>query len=179
MSTYSLAMARLSLVAIGLLPKGEWQFNTFNAQLTAQSDEQLDQINTKLDELIELYSQKLQGLLPPAPKPSAPPASKLPPLRQTPAYPPPPSVKALEEVECIQVYKPLRNIRKQPIRQKHRAAEAMPKKSCDDEVFVFGNIIAWPPKFGGTNMRLSRDQHLDAWYTTMLNTHGKAQQMSH
>ena len=169
-------MARLSLVAVGLLPEGERRFNTFNAQLTAQSDEQLDQINAKLDELIELYSQKLQGLLPTAPP--APPAPKLPPLRQTPAYPPPPSVEALEEVECIQVYKPLRNIRKQPIRQKHRAAKAMPKTPCDAEVFeVFGNIIAWPPKFGGTNMRLSRDQHLDAWYTTMLNTHAKAQQI--
>ena len=51
----------------------------------------------------------------------------------------------------------------------------MPEIPYDAEVFeVFGNIIAWPPKFGGTNMRLSRDQHLNAWYTTMLNTHVKA-----
>ena len=131
-----------------------------------------------LQEKLSLYTTK--PITPPAPPPSAPPpAPKLPLLpapppapKQTPAYPPPPSVEALEEVEYIQVYKPLRNIRKQPMRQKHRAAKAMPKTPCDAEVFeVFRNIIAWPPKFGGTNMRLSRDEHLDAWYTTILNTH--------
>ena len=110
----------------------------------------------------------------PAPQPSAPPAPKLP---QIPApvparsYPPAPSVEALEEVENIQVKKLLWNIRKRPMRQKHRAAEAMPKKSCDAEFFVFGNCIAWPPKFGGINMRFSRDEEPDAWYTTMLNAH--------
>ena len=108
-----------------------------------------------------------QSELPPLPTPLAPPAPK-----QTPAHPPPLSVEALEEVEHIQVYKPVRNIKKQPIRQKHRAAKAIPKTPCDAEVFeVFGNIIAWPPKFGGTNVRLSRDEQPDAWYTTMLNTH--------
>ena len=172
-STYSLAIARLSLIAVGLLPKGEQQFNTFNTQLTTQSNKQLNQINAKLNELIKLYSQKLQGLLPPALKPSAPPIPK-----QTPTYPPTPSVEALEEVEHIQVYKPIQNIKKQPIRQKHRAAKAIPKTPYNAKVFeVFRNIIAWPPKFDGTNMRLSRDQYLDAWYTTILNTHRKAQQI--
>ena len=121
------------------------------------------------------------ALLPTA-LPAPPPAPKLPPQPiPTPvparSYPPAPSVEALDEVELKQVYKqPLRNIRKQPIRQKHRAAEAMPKcdaENFDAEFFDFENCIAWPPKFGGTNMRLSRDQYLDAWYTTMLNTHAK------
>ena len=32
------------------------------------------------------------------------------------------------------------------------------QKTYDVEVFeVFGNIIVWPPKFSGTNIRLSRD----------------------
>ena len=105
-STYSLAIARLSLIAVGLLPKGEQQFNIFNAQLTTQSNKQLNQINAKLNKLIKLYSQKLQGLLPPALKPLAPPAPKLPPQPiptpiPTQSYPPAPSVKALEEVEYI------------------------------------------------------------------------------
>ena len=85
---------------------------------------------------------------PPAPKLPPPTQLELPPLpappapKQTPAYPPAPSVEALKEVEYIQVKKLLRNIRKQPIRQKHRAAKAMPKTPCDAEVFeVFGNII--------------------------------------
>ena len=104
------------------------------------------------------------------------PPALLPAPKQTPAYPPAPSVEALEEVECIQVYKPLQNIRKRPIRQKYRAAKSLPKTMQktprDAEVFeVFGNIIVQPPKFSGTNIRLSRDEHLNAWYTTMLNTH--------
>ena len=53
------------------------------------------------------------------------------------------------------------------MRQKHRAVEAMLKAprdadKVDADFFDFENCIAWPPKFGGTNMRLSRDQHLDA-----------------
>ena len=112
----------------------------------------------------------------PAPQPSAPPAPKLP---QIPApvparsYPPAPSVEALEEVEYIQVKKPLRNIRKRPMRRKHRAVEAMLKEFGDPDAkfFVLGNCIAWPPKFGGINMRFSRDEEPDAWYTTMLNAH--------
>ena len=147
-------------------------------ELEAMLRQKFDELKAELATTINAAFDKVFNS-PRAPLPTAPPAPQLPPLpappapppKQTPTYPPAPSVEALEEVECIQVYKPLRNIRKQPMRQKHRAAEAMPKKSCDDEFFVFGNIIAWPPKFGGTNMRLSRDQHLDAWYTTMLNTH--------
>ena len=167
----------------------------FSPKQEAELDRRFDETNAALAELmkeirrLKVRIDRLEPCAPPSAPPSAPTPtqSELPPLpappappatKQTPAYPPAPSVEALEEVEYIQVYKPLRNIRKQPIRQKHRAAKALPKamrKTCDAE--VFGNIIAWPPKFGGTNMRLSRDQHLDAWYTTMLNTHAKAQQI--
>ena len=139
-----------------------------------------------LDELFDRKFKQLEDLLlgrsapPPAPAPSAPPpAPKLPPLPPTnpptPADAPTPSSDTLKEVENKQADKSLRNIRKQPNKQKHRAAKAMPKTPRDAE--VFGNIIAWPPKFGGTNMRFSPDEEPDAWYTTMLNTHGKAQQI--
>ena len=140
-----------------------------------------------LDELFDRKFKQLEDLLlgrsapPPTPAPSAPPpAPRLPPLPPTNpptlahANAPPPGADTLKEVEYKQADKSLRNIRKQPNEQKHRAAKAMPNP-CDAE--VFGNIIAWPPKFGGTNMRLSRDEHLDAWYTTMLNTRAKAQQI--
>ena len=157
------------------------RFSSISAEVNAK-------FNARFDKMLELMDQMLQKvslLVPPsaqptAPLPSAQPSAPLPAPpapKQTPAYPPAPSVEALDEVELKQVYKqPLRNIRKQPMRQQHRAAEAMPKTPRDAETFdaeVFGNCIAWPPKFGGTNMRLSRDQHLDAWYTTMLNTHAK------
>ena len=170
------------------------RFDTVNASTVANTNA-IEHLNAALAELMEevrLLSIRLdpQQTLPiaqlsalsPSAQPSAPPAPKLPPQPiPTPvparSYPPAPSVEALDEVELKQVYKPpLRNIRKQPMRQKHRAAKAMPKTPRDAETFdaeVFGNCIAWPPKFGGTNMRLSRDQYLDAWYTTMLNTHAK------
>ena len=83
-----------------------------------------------------------------APLPTPPPAQKLPPQPILPPIPvrsylPAPSVKVLEEVEYIQVKKLLRNIRKQPMRQKHRATEAMPKMPRDAGVFgVSGNSIA-------------------------------------
>ena len=162
------------------------RFDTVNASTVANTNA-IEHLNAALAELMEevrLLSIRLdpqqtspiaQPSAPPAPKPSAPlPAPPAP--KQTPAYPPAPSVEALDEVELKQIYKLLRNIRKQPMRQKHRAAEAMPKcdaENFDAEFFDFENCIAWPPKFGGTNMRLSRDQYLDAWYTTMLNTHAK------
>ena len=62
------------------------------------------------------------------------------------------------------------------MRQKHTDSKTVPKTPRDAE--VFGGCIAWPPKFGGTNMRLSGDEHLDAWYTThnALNPHANAQQ---
>ena len=152
--------------------------------LTAQIDELKAAVKEICNKAFDKAFDKAFAA-PKAPLPTPPPApSELPPLpappqpKQTPAYPPPPSVEALEEVEFIQVYKPLWNIRKQPMRQKHRAAEAMPKTAGDANVFeVFGNCIPWPPKFGGTNIRLSRDEQPDAWYTTMLNTHAKAQQI--
>ena len=154
-------------------PEQESYLDAFKAEINATINSKFDEILRRLAPSALPPTAPLPAPLPaplelpPLPTPPAPPALKLPPLRQTPAYPPPPSVEALEEVECIQVYKPLRNIRKRPIRQKHRAAKSLPKAMQktprDAEVFeVFGNIIAWPPKFGGTNMRLSRDQHLDA-----------------
>ena len=161
------------------------RFNSFDTELNARFDEML--------KLMEQMLQKTALLLPPLAQPSAPlsaipsaplPAQPAPPQPiPTPvparSYPPAPSVEALDEVELKQVYKlPLRNIRKQPMRQMLRAAVAMLKRPRDAENFDVDffdseNCIAWPPKFGGTNMRLSRDQHLDAWYTTMLNTHAK------
>ena len=105
---------------------------------------------------------------PPAPQPCAPPT---PPeltlqLISTPvparSYPPPPSVETIEEVEHIQVYKSLRNIKQ--MRQKLRA-QKMPRS----ETPSFGNCIGWSPKIGGIDMRFSRDEDLDAWYTTVLN----------
>ena len=87
-----------------------------------------------------MLASKALTTAPPVPKPSAPPS------KQTPAYPPAPSVEALEEVEYIQVKKLLRNIRKRPIRRKHRAIEAILKKSGDNdsnvEFFDFESYIA-------------------------------------
>ena len=144
-----------------------------------------------LDELFERHFQQLEELLclPPAQRSSAPPPAplsapppaplELPPLPPadppTPTYPtPPPDNDTLKEVEYKQAHKSLRTIRQQPIALKPRASKTLPK-SCDIE--FFRNYIAWPPKFGGINMRLSRDEHLNAWYTTMLNTRAKAQQI--
>ena len=108
---------------------------------------------------------------PPSALPSAPPAPKpcaqttppeLPPqLIPTRSYPPPPSVETIEEVEQKQVYKPLRNVKQ--MRQKHAS-----KKMPTSETPSFEKCIGWPPKFGGINMRFSRDEEPDAWYTTML-----------
>ena len=115
---------------------------------------------------------------PAQPEPSAPlPAPKLPPLPPTnpPApqpisapvsYPPSPSIETIEEVEYKQVYKPLRNTRKQLIGQKHRASKTVPKTRVSK---FFENCIGCPAKLGATNMRFSRDENPDAWYTTMLN----------
>ena len=126
----------------------------------------------------------------PAPPQTSPPAQKLcvqtttpelPPQPPTPvpapapaparSYPPSPSVETIEEVEQKQVYKiPLRNIRKRPIEQKHRASKTVSKTVSRKCVAKFlENWIAWPPRFGGIYMRFSRDEEPDAWYTTMLN----------
>lgn len=74
-------------------------------------------------------------------------------------------------MEYKQAYKSLGSV-KQPMRQKHEASERMTKAPRHAE--VFGNCIAWLPKFGGTDMRLSRDKHLNAWYIIMLNAHVNA-----
>ena len=80
--------------------------------------------------------------------------------------PPPPSVETIEEVEH-----PLRDIR--PMNKKLGASKT-PRISR----LPFDEIcIGWPTKFGGSNMLFSRDENPDAWYTTMLNTHAKAQQI--
>ena len=158
------------------------------AGFTPQQIQSLENfIDQKLNALFDqLQNRSLLALLelqrssaPPSAPPPAP-LPELPPLPPTdppsPAYPTPPLDKdTLKEVEYKQAYKSLRTIRQQPIALKHRASKALPKNPRDAE--VFGNCIAWPPESGGTNMRLSRDEHLDAWYTTMLNTRAKAQQI--
>ena len=151
------------------------------AGFTKQQLESLENfIDQKLNALFDqLQNHSLLALAPSAPPPAP---SELPPLPPTnPPAPactsaPPPDNDTLKEVEYKQAYKSLRTIRQQPIALKPRASKALPK-SRDAEFFVFGNCIAWPPKSGGINMRLSRDEYLDAWYTTMLNTRAKAQQI--
>ena len=137
----------------------------------------------QLESLDELFNQKFKqledrlfGRSTPSPAPtSAPPSAPAPaPAPCTPAPPdlpqlppthaPPPSTDTLKEVEYKQTYKSLLPICEQSV------LKTVPTPR---DAEVFGNCIAWPPKFGGTDMRLSRDEHLDAWYTTMLNTHHK------
>ena len=106
---------------------------------------------------------------PPSPKlpllpPTNPPAPQ--PISAPVSYPPSPSIETIEEVEYKQVYKPLRNTRKQLIGQKHRASKTVPKTRVSK---FFENCIGCPAKLGATNMRFSRDENPDAWYTTMLN----------
>ncbi len=108
---------------------------------------------------------------PSAPLP-APPAPQLPPQpisAPVPAqsHPPSPSVKTIEKVEHKQVYKPLRNIRKQPIKQKHRASKTVPRIRVSKS---FKKCIGWPTKSSRINMRFSRDKEPDTWYTTILNS---------
>ena len=142
--------------------------------------QQLESLDKLFDQKFKKLEDRLLGRSAPLPAPPPSPQPELPPLPPTnpptPACAPPPSIDTLKEVEYKQADKSLRHSGKQSIIQKPRASKALPE-SRDTELFVFGNIIAWPPKFGGTNMRLSRDEHLDAWYTTMLNTHGKAHQI--
>ena len=72
-----------------------------------------------------------------------------------------PSVETMKEVEH-----PLRNI---ALMKKKLGASNIPASRL-----LFNEIyIGWPTKFGGSNMCFSRDEDLDAWYTTMLNTHAK------
>ena len=100
---------------------------------------------------------------PPAHKPCAPAPSELPPQLICPRIPtrpnpPSPSVETIEEVEQKQVYKPLRNIRKQTIDKKHGASIKMPRSQLPS----FENYIEGPPISGGINMRFSRDEEPDA-----------------
>ena len=134
--------------------------------------QQLESLDKLFDQKFKKLEDRLLGRSAPLPAPPPSPQPELPPLPPTnpptPTYTAPPLDKdSLKEVEYKQAYKSLRIV-KQPI------PKTAPKPH---DAEVFGNIIAWPPKFGGTNMRLSRDEHLDAWYTTMLNTHGKAHQI--
>ena len=160
------------------------------ADFTASIDAQFD----RMISVIKQYQQGIPIVLPPAaPKPSAPPlpaplpaplaatlATKLPPQPLSspiPArsYPPPPSVETIEEVEHKQVYKPLRNIKqmrqKHAIRQKHmmRQKHNALKKVPISKTHFFEKFIRWPPRFSGIYMSFSRNEELDAWYTTMLN----------
>ena len=116
----------------------------------------------QLDRLNELFSSFLPAPLP-APPPSALP-SEPPHLQSTSAppiptrsYPPSPSVETIEEVEYpLQV---------RQMRKKHGVSKkTRTSRSPSAEIY-----IGWPTKFGGSNMRRSRDEDLDAWYTTMLN----------
>ena len=136
------------------------------AGFTKQQLESLDKLfNQKFQELEDrLFGRSAPPPAPPAPAPA--PCTPAPPdLPQLPpTHAPPPSTDTLKEVEYKQTYKSLLPIREQPV------LKTVPTPR---DAEVFGNCITWPPKFGGTNMRLSRDQHLDAWYTTMLNTHTK------
>ena len=75
------------------------------------------------------------------------------------SYPPSPCIKAIQEVEYKQL--PLRNIG--PMRKKLEAPMMHTSR------LPFGR----PTTFGGSNMRFSHDEDLDAWYTTMLDLHAK------
>ena len=69
----------------------------------------------------------------------------------------------IEEVEHKQI--PLRNIG--PMKKKLGAS-----KTTRTSRLPFDEIrIKWPTTFSGSNLCFSRDEDLDAWYTTMLNTH--------
>ena len=106
---------------------------------------------------------------PPAQKPCAPASPELPPQPisspvSARSYPPSLSVEDEEEVEEKQVYKiPLRNVKQ--MRQKFGAKKVSSSRVSE----FFETCVAWPAKFGGIDMRFSRDEELDAWYTTMLN----------
>ena len=130
----------------------------------------------QFESLKALLSNRSLPAPPPAP-PSAPPsalqlctqAPSEPPHQQLiPApvsaqrYPPSPSIETIEEVEHKQI--PLRNIR--PMSKKLGASKVPASRLPFDEI-----RIEWPTKFGGSNLCFSRDEDLDAWYTTMLNTH--------
>ena len=119
-------------------------------------------INQKLNAIFDqLQNRSLLALSPALPSTPPPAPLELPPLPLADPPTPPPDNDTLKEVEYKQAYRSLRTIRQQPITQKPRASKALPK-SRDTEFFVFRNYIAWPPKFGGINMHLSRDEHLDA-----------------
>ena len=165
-------------------PEQESALNTIRAEIEADVNTSFNARMDKIILLIEGLQQKLstpwhlrQAPLPappPAQKPSAPlPTPPELPPQPTPvparSYPPPPSVETIEEVEQKQVYKPLRNVKQ--MRQKHGALRRM-RRIRDAEFFE--NCIAWPPKFGGTHMRFSRDEEPDAWYTTMLQARARS-----
>ena len=142
-----------------------------------------------IQELFDSFCRQQQrSPVPPSPPPSAPQAQPIasppahkpctqappelppqPPTRvpapvPTRSYPPSPSVETVQEVELKQVYKiPLRDIRQ--MRMKHGAS----KKTSRSQLLFFEKCVAWPAKLGGIDMRFSRDENLDAWYTTMLN----------
>ena len=113
-------------------------------------------------------STPLAALQPCTQAPSKPPHQQLIPAPiptpvTTRSYPPTPSIETIEEVEHKQI--PLRNIR--PISKKLGAS-----KTIHTSRLPFNEIrVEWPTKFGGSNLCFSRDEDLDAWYTTMLNTH--------
>ena len=141
------------------------------AELTNAIRRLSDQLDERGYPLVPQPSAPPQAAPPLFALPPAPPAPKLPPQPLSspipaPSYPPPPRVETIEEVEHKQVYKPLRNIRKQQMRQKHGdTLEKVPTS----ETHFFEKCIGWPPKFGGIYMSFSRDEEPDAWYTTMLN----------
>ena len=114
----------------------------------------------QVDSLNELFSI----VLAPAPlelssSPSAPPSappSELPhpqsvsvPVSAR-SYPPSPSVKTMKEVKHKQIS--LRNI--QQMRKKHGAS----KKMCTSWLPSAEICIGWPTKYGGSDMRFSRDE---------------------
>ncbi len=69
----------------------------------------------------------------------------------------------IEEVEK-QIYNSLRNIRQMRMKLGASSKEMPTSRLLFDEIYV-----EWSTILGGSNMRFSRDESLDAWYTTMLN----------
>ena len=73
-------------------------------------------------------------------------------------------IEAIQEVEYKQI--PLQNMR--PMRRKLGAPMMHTSRLPSD-----GICIRRPTGFGGSNMRFCCGEDLDAWYTTMLDTHAK------
>ena len=134
----------------------EWQFESLRALLLNRS------LPAPPPSALQLYSSPSEPphLLPTS-VPSELPLQPIPAPISALSYPPSPCVEAIEEVEHKQI--PLRNIG--PMKKKLGASKKVPTSRLPS----VGNYIEWPTTFGESNMLFSRDEDLDAWYTTMLN----------